>query len=326
MKLTNEIPSNPIDVLKDNNTEKKTPLSNDVIEKTESTISSGNPTMSDEKVESHNHNGSNVLFFSQEETKAIQENEDRVLSVVENSILNINKYKSDYQSAHQKYNLELVLEIIKLGVNLVKFKQELGSRFFTVINQEVLNSKLIYRYIRLVITLDSQIEYDKTVKGKKENIDLIVLDERIVSLNKSNLSKMINPSINKIENMKPLSNENFKDVINGDDKSYESHMLVVKEKIKNEKMEKEKPSDMDENTFNQHIKDGIFETIRKLNDKSEKVTELSKEVSELKLEIEKLTKENIKLESMNDLSHNMLDKLLPTNGKLYNTQSETQSA
>ena len=96
--------------------------------------------------------------------------------------------------------------------------------------------------------------------------------------------------------------------------------MVDKDK---EKIEKEKPEDMDETTFKKHINDGIYETIRKLHDSSEKVVSLSNSILELKLEIEKLKDEKIKLESKNDITSNLLNQMLPSTNNIYTPQTES---
>ena len=197
------------------NTEITTKISKDMVEKSESVIFSENITTSSEKIESNSLSGSDVIFFSEEESKKLQKEDENVLKEIKYSLTNIEKHKSEYKSSTRKYNLQLVLEVIKLGIKLVEFKKQLGSRFFTVVNKDVLNSKLIYSYIRLVMTKESQKDYDTSIKGKKENPELIVIDERIVSFLDTDSSKMVNPSINKVTNMKPLSDEDFWEVVDG---------------------------------------------------------------------------------------------------------------
>lgn len=290
---------------------------NDVVEKIEFIESSENLTMSNEDTKSNSYSDSNVLFYSEEESKEIQEKDKKVLDSIQDSLTKIEQHKNNFQEKQKKYNLQLLLEFIRLGIKLVNYKKELGSRFFTVINQDVLNAKLVYSYIRLVMTNESQKEYDITVKSKKENPELIVLEERIVNLLEKDLSKMVNPSKGKLENMSTLSDDDFNDIINGNDTAYEQHMKDINTKKVVKKMGEEKPENMDENTFKIHLQEGIYETIRKLHDKSEKVAELSSEVLQLKLEIEKLNNENIVLKVKNDMTTDLLNSVIPTNGKLF---------
>lgn len=273
--------------------------------------------MSNEDTKSNSYSDSNVLFYSEEESKEIQEKDKKVLDSIQDSLTKIEQHKNNFQEKQKKYNLQLLLEFIRLGIKLVNYKKELGSRFFTVINQDVLNAKLVYSYIRLVMTNESQKEYDITVKSKKENPELIVLEERIVNLLEKDLSKMVNPSKGKLENMSTLSDDDFNDIINGNDTAYEQHMKDINTKKVVKKMGEEKPENMDENTFKIHLQEGIYETIRKLHDKSEKVAELSSEVLQLKLEIEKLNNENIVLKVKNDMTTDLLNSVIPTNGKLF---------
>lgn len=128
---------------------------------------------------------------------------------------------------------------------------------------------------------------------------------------------MVNPSKGKLENMSTLSDDDFNDIINGNDTAYEQHMKDINTKKVVKKMGEEKPENMDENTFKIHLQEGIYETIRKLHDKSEKVAELSSEVLQLKLEIEKLNNENIVLKVKNDMTTDLLNSVIPTNGKLF---------
>lgn len=290
---------------------------NDVVEKIEFIESSENLTMSNEDTKSNSYSDSNVLFYSEEESKEIQEKDKKVLDSIQDSLTKIEQHKNNFQEKQKKYNLQLLLEFIRLGIKLVNYKKELGSRFFTVINQDVLNAKLVYSYIRLVMTNESQKEYDITVKSKKENPELIVLEERIVNLLEKDLSKMVNPSKGKLENMSTLSDDDFNDIINGNDTAYEQHMKDINTKKVVKKMGEEKPENMDENTFKIHLQEGIYETIRKLHDKSEKVAELSSEVLQLKLEIEKLNNENVVLKVKNDMTTDLLNSVIPTNGKLF---------
>lgn len=141
---------------------------NDVVEKIEFIESSENLTMSNEDTKSNSYSDSNVLFYSEEESKEIQEKDKKVLDSIQDSLTKIEQHKNNFQEKQKKYNLQLLLEFIRLGIKLVNYKKELGSRFFTVINQDVLNAKLVYSYIRLVMTNESQKEYDITVKSKKK--------------------------------------------------------------------------------------------------------------------------------------------------------------
>jgi len=262
-----------------------------------------------------NSGNADVLFYTPEEAASMKAQDDEIISNIQDMMKEIDKNEADLNDAIKESDQKKLIKFILLARILLNAKFELGSRFYAVVNQEIISSKQVLRYLRLLMTIDSQAKFDVTVKAKKENIDLIVVDLRIASLTEKKIEQLNKPSMNKLIAMKPLSNEDFDAVINGDDTAYDKAMKAIKsEKVSIAETKKyaQKPDTMDKDTFDKLLKQGVYEITRKYQASMDKETELLEQINKLKQSNEVLEKEKLQLEASNSITVGILNKFIPT--------------
>ena len=167
--------------------------------------------------------------------------------------------KSITENSNKSNNRSLANHI-KLGDVLYDAKVKLGLHFSVYITEEMISAKQTQRYIKLIITKDSEETYSKLRKAGKENFEVIKKDTRITNLDESQIASMTKPSMVKIMRMKELGNKEFAEVLGGNDARYKQ--LVKRDsKAKREKNEKElmakKPDGMDEAVYKEFLKKGV---------------------------------------------------------------------
>ncbi|MCU7801229.1 MAG: hypothetical protein KZQ70_14115 [gamma proteobacterium symbiont of Lucinoma myriamae] len=167
----------------------------------------------------------------------------------------------------------------------------LGSRFYFIITDEIIPPKQVQRYIKLILTTDSEKKYAKSMKAKKEDVDSIKVDTRIGELTPDSIKKMKKPSMAKLFKIKSLNNTEFKKVLDGNDAPYKE-LLETEAKVNKDEKEKEildkKPDGMDKETYRKHLKDGIYDVLKKYHASTERETQLSMKVKDLEREVESL--------------------------------------
>lgn len=191
------------------------------------------------------------------------------------------------------YTKQSIITYIELGKTLLEAKRTLGDRFYIVITEEIIAQKQVQRYIKLVLTKDSEEKYAKSMKAKKEDFDNIKMDKRILELSEDSIQNMKKPSMNKLLRMKSLSTADFKKVINGDDSPYDN-LIKDEAKIAKENRDKElkdkQPDGMSDNEYKKLLKDGVHEILNKYQGSLEREQTLSIENKTLEYEIIALQK------------------------------------
>ena len=131
-----------------------------------------------------------------------------------------------------------IQDAIKLGVALLEARQALGANFYEIL-KNVIHRKKMQRYIRMVTHKDCDVQLAK--KPHLDDQKNLWSDTRIVDLTEGDFG-WSPPSIGKLTNMRWLSDEDFKKVLEGDYKPLEKSIkerdkltLTGKEKVKLEK-------------------------------------------------------------------------------------------
>ena len=149
---------------------------------------------------------------------------------------------------------------IRLGDALYDAKAYLGMHFTAFITDELISAKQTQRYIKLIIKKKSEKTYSRLRKAGKEDFSKIEKDTRITELNEAKISTMIQPSMAKIMRMKELKDNEFNDVIGGDDTKYvelqKRDSKATREKNRNE-IDAKKPDGMDEEVYKEFLKHGV---------------------------------------------------------------------
>ncbi len=275
--------------------------------------SSAKSTSTEEKLANTGH--TDVLFYTPEEAAAMQLQDDEIISNIQDKIKDINDNEADLSKEIKESNQRKLIKFILLARIILDAKFVLGSRFYGVVNKDLMSSKQVLIYLRFLMTKDSQKKFDLSVKAKKEDISLIVVDLRIATLTEKKIEKLTKPFMSKLIDMKPLSNEDFDAVIGGNDKKYNEIMDGIKEKkdsIAETKKYAEKPDTMDKDTFDKLLKQGVYEITRKYQASMDKEIELLEQINKLKQSNEVLEKEKLQLEASSSITAGILNKFIPT--------------
>ncbi|NOQ30589.1 MAG: hypothetical protein GQ570_05640 [Helicobacteraceae bacterium] len=262
-----------------------------------------------------NSGHTNVLFYTPEEAAAMQLQDDEIISNIQDKIKEINDNEADLSKEIKESNQRKLIKFILLARIILDAKFVLGSRFYGVVNKDVMSSKQVLIYLRFLMTTASQKLFDASVKAKKEDISLIVVDLRIASLTEKKIEKLTKPFMSKLIDMKPLSNEDFDAVIGGDDKKYNEIIDGIKKKkdgIAKTKKYAQKPDTMDTDTFDELLKQGVYEITRKYQASMDKEIELLEQINQLKQSNEALEKEKLQLEASSSITEGILNKFIPT--------------
>ena len=192
-----------------------------------------------------------------------------------------------------------VINYIKMGNELLKARKLLYGQLYTVINDNILKRKTIQRYIKLVLTVESSKAFSRKGNKSNETIDSLEADTRVTDLIENGVEGLTSPSFSKINNMKELSNSDFKAVLEGDNEPY-SELLKqkkderdAKKQAEREELEKKmQPVGMDKKVYERLLEGGIFHVIDELHDKNNEIIELNNQIRALDLEVAKMDVEN----------------------------------
>lgn len=275
--------------------------------------SSTNTTSPEEELANSGH--TDVLFYTPEEAAAMKKQDDDIIDNIQNKLNEIHDNEVELSDFTKESNQRKLIKFILLARILLDAKFVLGSRFYGVVNQDIMSSKQVLRYLRFLMTVESQKEFDLSVKAKKEDISLIVVDLRIASLTEKKIEQFSKPTMNKLIVMKPLSNEDFDAVINGDNTPYDELMEEIqttRDNIAKDKKYAKKPENMDEDTFDKLLKLGVYEITRKYQNSMDKEADLLAQIKQLKASNEILEKEKVQLEASSMITAGILDKFIPT--------------
>jgi hypothetical protein len=276
------------------------------------------PTLEDMRSSEENLTNSgyaNVLFRSPEEVAEMEKQENEIIGKIQNVL---NDISANEEKTHQLFNKSEQSKLIKyitLAKILLDAKFVFGNRFNAVVNADIISPKQVLRYLRFIMTLESQEKFDTSVKAKKEDIELIVVDLRITSLTEKKIERFSKPSMTKLIKMKSLSNEDFDAVINGDNKPFDKldeSIKIKKAALAEEKKYKQKPDGMDMATFDELLEMGVYEITKKYQASINKETELIRQIQELEKKNEMLEKEKGELEASHNTTKSILMEFIPT--------------
>jgi len=230
--------------------------------------------------------------------------------------------------------LSAIFARVQLGILLVEIKKEKGKDFYNVIVESMFSKKKTQRTMKMV--LKSDVDFVEAMKTSgsdtdvTERVKLLELDKRFLKFQKeSDMSKIYDLSLTKIESMKSLTQIQWDKVVSGKDNPYLDMIKKQSEKSKkaSEKaIASHKPKSMKKADFDKAVKAGIFPAITTMyefslvNTKLEKnVKSLESELLELKEQKHKLEVELARFDGMIAVSGNLKSQDIKTQQKVKNT-------
>lgn len=196
-----------------------------------------------------------------------------------------------------KSKISFIESHIILGYTLVEIKKEVKSRFFNIIDEEVIPKKQAHRLMKLVLKHDVDFKTAMKTSGTYlemlENLKLLELDTRVTDLVMKDLSNLYDISINKINKMKLLNDKDFEKVVTGDDKPYTNLLEKQKQEIKkisDEKHYKKKPYKISKDKFDELYAKTKYELIDYNLEKESKISKLKEKNEKKEKKIKELEK------------------------------------
>ena len=199
-----------------------------------------------------------------------------------------------YQETLTADNKNLV-SYISIGNKLLSARKRLGFNFYQTINEDVIPTKQVQRYIKLVLTTDSEEKFKSLKTMDQTKVDALTADSNILGITEEQLNakndkgkhKFKDPSMEKLMIMKHLSPDEFNGVVKGEpaaETAYENKKtkLADNKKASSEKqaVNKHKPEGMEEKDFKSLLDGGIYELIKKYHNVSGKDAVISVEDKE----------------------------------------------
>ena len=171
----------------------------------------------------------------------------------------------------EKAGKQFILNKFALAFLLITLRKKYKELFWTVIDTSKVSRKTLERAMVLGLKIESDFSQAMSNDGGEqdiaENVELLVLDERIEALDMEALSKIHKPTLTKIAHMKKLSDKDWAIVISGSDKPYKEHMTVVAKEAADKKAKQiiaDKPNTMLENVYLEYIKEDKLFSIKKI--------------------------------------------------------------
>jgi len=178
----------------------------------------------------------------------------------------------------EKAGKQFILNKFALAFLLITLRKKYKELFWTVIDTSKVSRKTLERAMVLGLKIESDFSQAMSNDGGEqdiaENVELLVIDEKIEALDMEALSKINKPTLVKIANMKKLSDSDWAIVIGGSDKPYKKHMAGIAKEAVDKKAEAnkliaeqiiaDKPKTMAENVYLKYVqKDKLF-SIKKI--------------------------------------------------------------
>lgn len=166
----------------------------------------------------------------------------------------------------EKAGKQFILNRIKLGLLLVNLKKKYKELFWIVIDTSKVSRKTLERAMVLVLKDESVFSKAMSIDGAEkdiaENIELLVIDERVKALDMEALPKIYKPTLKKIADMKNLSDKDWAEVISGTDKPFKKWKKAEARKAADKKAKQtlaNKPKTMDSTIYLDYVaKDKLF--------------------------------------------------------------------
>ena len=178
----------------------------------------------------------------------------------------------------EKADKQFILNRFALAFLLIVLREKYKELFWTVIDTSKVSRKTLERAMVLMLKDESvfskAMSDDGAEKDIAENIELLVIDERVKALDMKALSKIHKPTLVKIANMKNLSDKDWAIVISGSNKPYKDYMEKEAEKVALKKVEADKvkakqiladkPSSMKSKTYFKYVNQDKLISIKRI--------------------------------------------------------------
>ena len=167
----------------------------------------------------------------------------------------------------EKAGVEFILHRLALAFLLITLRKKYKERFWDIVDTSKISKKTLERAMKLVLKDESVFPNAMSNKGGAkdiaENVELLVIDERVKALDKKAISNIYEPKLKKIGVMKNLSDEDWAIVIDGSDKPFKEYKAKkaaeakaneeAVDKIKRANILAQKPKNMAENVYLAYI-------------------------------------------------------------------------
>jgi len=159
--------------------------------------------------------------------------------------------KKSFEDLLEQYNIskiDLYINAILIGITLVGLKKKHLDRFYNVVDTSKISIKQVGRRMRLV--LEHTVDFEKcmdnsgTQKELKVRVSKLTIDKRLENPTQEMLKDIFNISLEKIENMKFLSDKDFNTVLSESDEPYKK-LVEEQNKVKAAKSKKDSDSEKD---------------------------------------------------------------------------------
>ena len=161
--------------------------------------------------------------------------------------------------------LAFIMNCFKVGKKLVELKKIYKEDFYNIVNSSIISKEQVRRRMKLVLRLDVDFSAAMSNKGtdfdREENVALLVIDERFENLSIKDLEFAAGLTLDKIAEMKHLSDEDWHTVLTKSDKPYQAHKdKIDADNLKKALAEKDKhiPDGMDKEDFYDKHGKGIY--------------------------------------------------------------------
>ncbi|HQS67379.1 MAG TPA: hypothetical protein PLM93_09380 [Sulfuricurvum sp.] len=191
---------------------------------------------------------------------------------------------------------------VELAIFLIMIKKEKLKDFYSVIVESILSKKQTQRLMKAVLKLDVDFEEAMKTSGSQKDVEerakLLVVDEKILSLkSESDLRQIHDLSFTKLDRMKSLSLDEWKDVVTGTDKPYADMLKKQAQEIASDvkkQHDAKKPEGMAQDKFDEAVKAGVYPAVKLMHEFSVENTKLEATIESLGVEIEVLRKKETK--------------------------------
>lgn len=161
--------------------------------------------------------------------------------------------------------LAFIINCFKVGKKLVELKKLYKEDFYNIVNTSIISKEQVRRRMKLVLRLDVDFSDAMSNKGtdfdREENVAMLIIDERIENLSIKDLKLAADLTLEKIADMKHLSDKDWHTVLTKSDKPYQAHQDKIKaDNLKKATADKDKhiPDGMDKQDFYNQLDKGIY--------------------------------------------------------------------
>ena len=145
------------------------------------------------------------------------------------------KDKKSFEDLLEKYNISKIdfyINAILVGIALVDLKKKHLDRFYNVVDTNKISIKQVGRRMKLVlkhtVNFEKCMDNSRTEKELKQRVSNLNIDKRLLKPTVSMFKDIYNLTLDKIENMKYLPDNEFSIVLSDSDEPYKK--LVEKQK------------------------------------------------------------------------------------------------